>query len=787
MIKVKNVAVERWWDVWIAIFAMAVITLVAGRLWVTEWTVNLYILVFLTFIAGLSGLALGYSRFPPLVAALFSAVYGLFSMGWLFGTTVDPDMPWRERILQHLAWRLRIAIEQFSTNQAVTDPILFLVIMAVLLWIMASTATFIIVRKGSAWPVLIPLGITLLVISHYDQDLTRNTRFLMTFIFFTLIIIGRTNFLNHQKKWHQEGLHVTHETQADLTRALIILALVLVILAWIIPVTPQQRSRYAQWWSDITEPWDRFRDRFANILVLESATDTSLITFFGETLGLGIGTPDSEEVVFTVEVGEPPPAAYRNYWYTRSYDLYEDGMWSTAPGLTTNLRYPEDFEIQYPEWAARQPATYAFTSQVGRLNNLYATGQPTWIERPVEVTTQRLSPTEEDLVALIATPELYMGETYQVESLVSVPTASQLRRTETDYPEWLARYLQLPEDFSPRVAALAEEIVNLEDHPYDMSTEITRYLRINIEYARTIPPIPPGADPMEWFLFDEQIGFCNYYATAQVLMLRSLGIPARFVVGYAQGEYDPQTQTYTVRKLDSHAWPEVYFLDYGWVPFEPTVSQPPFILPVGSDRTEDDFTPPDRGDEPIMDDLFDAPLAGMDEAPWDDSEQFEALPPRVEGTTIAWFLLITFLLVMILIIFILQRPELFKINIDPLPVLLERALIKRGKNVPGWLSRWSYLASMSTAQRAYRRLCRSIKILGQPLDPAHTPAERALTLTQLIPQAYEPALEIVNQYHLDKFSNHIINEGQTNAAGWQVLWLALKTRLRRFFYRQPAL
>lgn len=110
------------------------------------------------FFAGLTGLALGYSKFSPLVAALFSAVYGTFCMGWLFGTTVDLDITWRERIVNHLSWRLQLSIEQFNANQAVTDPILFLVIMAVLLWIMASIATFIIVRQGSVWPVLIPLG-----------------------------------------------------------------------------------------------------------------------------------------------------------------------------------------------------------------------------------------------------------------------------------------------------------------------------------------------------------------------------------------------------------------------------------------------------------------------------------------------------------------------------------------------------------------------------------------------------------------------------------------------------
>ena len=782
---------ERWWDVWIAILAMGVVIMVSGRLWVTEWTGDLYIIVYLTFLAGLTGLGLGFSQFSPLSSALISTYYGLFSIGWLLGTTISNEIPWQERILNHVGWRLRLSIEQFNAGQAVTDPILFLTIMAILLWIMSSTATFILVRQGSVWPILIPLGITLLVISHYDQELARNTRFLMTFVFFSLIIVGRMNFLRQRKKWRQEGIQTTPETHADLTRTLIILALVLVILAWIIPITPQQMTRYTQWWQRITAPYDRFRERFADILVLESASESAVTSFFGETLGLGSGTPINEEVVFTVQVDTPPPAGYRNYWFTRSYDLYEDSVWSSTPGLTRTLRFPENFAITFPNWEGEQPASYTFTSQASQLANLYATGAPTWISRPVETLTQTLTTTgegqepTEDLVALLADPELFFSESYQVETLVSAPTASDLRGTSTDYPAWLGRYLQLPDDFSPRVASLAENITSSGDHPYDKAMDITRYLRINIEYARTIPPIPAGADPMEWFLFDEQTGFCNYYATAQVLMLRSLGIPTRFVVGYAQGDFDQLSRTYTVRKQDSHAWPEVYFIGYGWMPFEPTVDQPALIRPVGIAKTDQDNLLPERDDIPLMDDEFDDPLAGLDDMSMDDQGDLiadsEQIPRRFEGSLIIWIMLGIALFVLLAGIFVLQRPELFKINIDPLPVLIKRLLEKHGQPVPNWLRRWSDLASMSAAERAYRLLCRSIKIMGHPLNPSHTPSERARVLTKLIPQAYQPALVIVSEYHLDKFSTHYINEVSARAAGRRVLGLALETRLKRLF------
>ncbi len=784
MLKDNTASTERWWDIWIAVFAVSIITVVAGRLWITEWTQDLHLLLFLSIIAGLTGLALGYSHFSPFVSAFISTYYGVFCIGWLFGTTIDKDIAWRERILNHIGWRLRLGIEQYIAGEAATDPILFLTVMAILLWIMASTATFILIRQGSAWSILVPLGITLMVISHYDQNLPRNTRFLISFIFLTLLILGRVNFLHYRNKWRKEGIHVTQETQADLVKALLVFSLVLVVLAWVIPVTPQQMTRYAQLWQRITDPWDRFTARFADLLVLDPASNTTMITFFGEIIGLGTGSPISEEVVFIVEVDIAPPAGYRNYWRTRSYDRYENDQWSSTPGLTRTMRFPDDFSIAYPQWADSQTAAYTFTTQVGRMGNLYVTGMPTWISRPVETITQPLAETEEDLVALIATPLVFAGETYQVETLVSRPTASDLRRTSTDYLEWLDRYLQLPDDFSPEVAALAENISARTSHPYDIAADITRYLRINIEYTRTIPPVPPGTDPMEWFLFEEQVGFCNYYATAQVLMLRALGIPTRFVVGYAEGEYDSDSQTFTVRKEDSHAWPEVYFMDYGWVPFEPTASQPALILPVGFDPDAPDNALPER-DTPIMDEDFDDPLAALDEMLDSDQVGFEGItdiiPRRFEGIQVVWAMLIIFLLVLLLGITIMIRPGLFKINIEPLPVLLERALVKRGKMVPNWLQRWSYFASISPAERAYRHLCRSIKILGQPLDPAQTPSERAQTLTKLIPQAYQPALEIVGEYHVEKFSTHIINEQLARTAGRRVLGLALETRLRHLF------
>ena len=86
-----------------------------------------------------------------------------------------------------------------------------------------------------------------------------------------------------------------------------------------------------------------------------------------------------------------------------------------------------------------------------------------------------------------------------------------------------------------------------------------------------------AADPVARFLLERMPGHCEYFASAMVVMLRELGVPARFVEGYTTGTLDPSTGQFVVKELDAHAWVEVYFPLYGWVEFEPTLSQAPIF------------------------------------------------------------------------------------------------------------------------------------------------------------------------------------------------------------------
>ena len=109
---------------------------------------------------------------------------------------------------------------------------------------------------------------------------------------------------------------------------------------------------------------------------------------------------------------------------------------------------------------------------------------------------------------------------------------------------------------------------------YDKVQAIEGWMAAHIKYTTDIPPLAAGADAVTTFLFGTRLGFCEQISTATVVMLRSLGIPAREAVGYVPGSYNPITDLYDVQAKDAHAWVQVWFPGYGWQSFDPTADVP---------------------------------------------------------------------------------------------------------------------------------------------------------------------------------------------------------------------
>ena len=135
-------------------------------------------------------------------------------------------------------------------------------------------------------------------------------------------------------------------------------------------------------------------------------------------------------------------------------------------------------------------------------------------------------------------------------------------------------YTQLPADMPARVADLASSITSSSPSLLGKVQAIEDWLGNNTTYSIDIPSLPANTDAVDHFLFTDKVGFCEQIASSLVVMMRSLGVPARLGVGYASGERNPFTGLYEVKASDAHAWAEIYFPGVGWLTFDPTANVP---------------------------------------------------------------------------------------------------------------------------------------------------------------------------------------------------------------------
>jgi protein-glutamine gamma-glutamyltransferase len=141
------------------------------------------------------------------------------------------------------------------------------------------------------------------------------------------------------------------------------------------------------------------------------------------------------------------------------------------------------------------------------------------------------------------------------------PTGADL----TD-PQWLV----LPDDLPSRVSALAASLVAGSANRLSAVNAVENYLRTNEKYNLNSPEPADGEDAVDDFLFVSHQGFCEQFATAAVIMLRSQGIPARFVTGYVDGDTTVDPGERVFRDSDAHAWVQVFYPGVGWVNSDPT-------------------------------------------------------------------------------------------------------------------------------------------------------------------------------------------------------------------------
>lgn len=745
------------------------------RLESAGWTEGLGLIRNVAVIGFLVGLALGHSQFRKYSVYFLAVAYMVVMITWqlLGAIEYEETQTWLLDKLTILLGRLMTDIQELLAGRAVEDQFFVVALLCLPYWFTSLYSGYHLSREANYLKTILPNGILMIIVHAYHYTSRDYTWMFGIYLFLALILLSRLKYIADRRKWAESRVQVSSESGLDLTNTTIMAAAVLILLAWgtpyILPATAGGREFWRNTYGKLFPP-DRFENIFASVNKENQPKPRNFLT----ELSLGTRTPQSDLVVFRVFTPQSAADIPRLYWRGQVYDRYDEGRWQTT-GDKESRREPSSGDINIPDRSHSRRLGFTFDVLVDGQTILYTPAQPVWVNHNAIMLYSEIPGVIDgedlllDVMALRASPTIKAGDLYRTSARIGNPTVGELRETDADYPLWVReKYLQLPGDFSPRIVELAKQITVPYDNSFDKALAITNFLRNEIEYSGIVELPDEDVDPLEYFLFESKRGFCNYYATAEVLMLRSVGIPARMAVGYAQGEPNQQNSIYIVRERDLHAWPEVYFSDYGWVEFEPTTSQDPLERPLTREENGPaiapfinpvDQTPFEEEDEPPAPDLQEEDNA--QENPW--LKRLTSIFPWLGGV---------FFILLALSIRNRYAPRFTATN------LLRRAIERSGLTPPRWLSRWLVFINRTAIERHFHSINISLRWMKYP-QPAHVTAyERAQLLKRLLPDASDSIETLLHELQLQMFTPHNGDEARARQAAQALLYRTIRKRLK---------
>lgn len=771
-----------------SILLLATATLLASaRLVITTWLPDLGLIATLTQLGLFMGVMIGYSRFKKVGTSIITLGYSLAFVPVQIYFVISPLLPPVERLLE-LHIRLKQAFSTFFAQEPVEDPLIVLILLGLLFWSAALYANFALLRYQNGLAALLPSTLLILAIQYNDHKLETPIWMLGFYFFFAFLLLARLDYLNNYENWKKKNFFITPDSKIDLSIFSTLTIALLLLFTWNLPSSDTEWKKITRWWDKTTYKFENTRQTLDNLFsAVDNPVEMRGSVLYGSSLALGERSYQGTNLIALVDVPDPeeidnPPPRY--YWRVRSYDTYTNGAWSTAAGALTeplSAQTPLILDID-PE---SETAIFTFTNKAERTINLLMPHQSYWADIDTFATYIELPEGARDLNLLRATERLHVDELYSVRSAPLAPTVSELRAARTEYPEWVtARYLQLPENLPADIRELALELTRGRSSVYDKARVITTYLRTEIEYSDTIPAPPVGRDPLEWFLFTWQEGYCNYSASAEVVMLRSLGIPARMVVGFAQGQ-KVDNSDFLVLQKDAHAWPEVYFPEIGWVEFEPTANQIRLVRPLGEIEPEEEegvlFNALLDNEELLNEELVPTPEPEDIEIPEDVNEIESAEKDR--SAILFWGMIILLTVVAFFGIWQLNRKQVFLTRgLRQVVHLYER----RGISAPACLIRWLDWAEASSIVRAFHAINRSLRWLGADVPVHLTPHERAEMLAALLPEENETIMQLEDEHEKTLFSPDDGDVEAAKRAGAKIMWTALKRKTQKTLEKTEA-
>ncbi len=581
---------------WFSLFLLA--TVVYSTIWSVQaagWVDHLNILTLTTALGLIAGLiASKQSRLPSLVVHLIAVVLGLLIAYWqTAGAFYNGSVT---ALFQGIHNWLATAL----AGGSVENDSIFLLFITALSFILAYTSAWLVYRLRSPWLAIVANAVVLLI--NLSNIAPGYTLFLIVFLMAALLLLLRFNLRESVLRWRRQGLRYSDDLSWDVMQAGTLISIGILIFAWLLP-WGYINDAAAQVWNTSSNPWVQLETTWDRIISVNASYNPSNHGNFRDTLVLG-GNPNlNHDIVFRVQSDDPS-----QYVESLSYTTYDGRGWSIGPTVSTalaaNATMISETQVSHP---IRQVITVV-NSPGEQFPYLFGAPQIASVSVPAVMVSTKS--TDTTVAWLLKGGALTPGQKYVIYSYVSTADVNSLRTVPlpADAPTFPANYdgqypltyydpgivstyTQLPTGLDPNILALAKSITAHAPTMYDKAVALEDYFRSHFTYDLNIQ-VPPGQEPVSWFLFRSgNRGYCNYFATAMVVMARELGMPARVVVGYTNGTFDSASHEDVLRGTDAHAWPQIYFAGYGWISFEPSSTFSTFARPLPGQYTSGSLPP----------------------------------------------------------------------------------------------------------------------------------------------------------------------------------------------------
>ncbi len=464
--------------------------------------------------------------------------------------------------------RVGIWTQVGATGRVSNDNAIFLLFIAYVAWLQGMLGSWGLFRLRDVIVTALPTGITLATNAAYTGQASGP---FFIFIITLLLLAVSLNLITLQVRWERYHVEYPGGLLFDITVSSFIVICILAMIALFGPRVGENPLSNA-FWSYMGEQWSEVENASNRLFAGVNSPQAGGAGAGRDRLVLSGPVRLSQRVVMQVQSDEP------YYWRGATYDTWTGRDWLSSDKIP--LSRTEKQPVLPARFGLRKRVKATFEINQSRSDLIYTPDEPVLLSIPYKYFTRGTDAAAQDYSALRAKKPAIPSLKYTVESMASIASAEELRGAPADTPEWAKRYLQVP-DVPQRVRDLSNQITRSRRTNYDKVVAVEQFLR-RYPYTLDVKQAPPDRDAVEYFLFDLKQGYCDYFASSMVVLLRAQGIPARLATGYVSGKFDNNSHKFIVTEEEAHSWPEVYFAGYGWMAFEPSGYRPPIVRPEES-------------------------------------------------------------------------------------------------------------------------------------------------------------------------------------------------------------